>query len=197
MSPPTVSDARRRLLLGVAGVGLTALAVRRDHVSGHEAAAFRAVNDLPDVLLGAAWLVMQAGTLGAAPVSALLAAASGRTGLARRLLAGGTATWVLAKVVKRGIQRPRPVELVPGAHCRGAAANGAGYVSGHAGVAVALGMAVLPDLGPTGRAAVLAAMPTVGLARIYVGAHLPLDVVGGAALGLAVDGLLGLHVTQQ
>jgi membrane-associated phospholipid phosphatase len=26
---------------------------------------------------------------------------------------------------------------------------------------------------------------TVGAARVYVGAHLPLDVVGGAALGVA------------
>jgi len=28
----------------------------------------------------------------------------------------------------------------------------------------------------------------VGLTRVYVGAHLPLDVAGGAALGLAVEG---------
>jgi undecaprenyl-diphosphatase len=33
----------------------------------------------------------------------------------------------------------------------------------------------------------LVAVPGVGLCRIYVGAHLPLDVVGGAAMGLAVD----------
>jgi membrane-associated phospholipid phosphatase len=32
----------------------------------------------------------------------------------------------------------------------------------------------------------------VCLARLYVGAHLPLDVVGGAALGLAVAGLVRL-----
>jgi undecaprenyl-diphosphatase len=30
----------------------------------------------------------------------------------------------------------------------------------------------------------------VGLARVYVGAHLPLDVLGGAALGL-VTGAVG------
>ena len=36
------------------------------------------------------------------------------------------------------------------------------------------------------------AVPVVGLARMYVGAHLPLDVVGGYAVGLAVDGVVAL-----
>jgi len=66
-------------------------------------------------------------------------------------------------------------------------AAGLGYLSGHAGVAFALGAAALPRLGRRGRVLVLAAVPTVALMRIYVGAHLPLDIVGGAALGLAVE----------
>ena len=36
------------------------------------------------------------------------------------------------------------------------------------------------------------AIPVVGLTRIYAGAHLPLDIVGGAALGLAVDAAVAL-----
>jgi undecaprenyl-diphosphatase len=63
-------------------------------------------------------------------------------------------------------------------------------VSGHAGIAVAIGMALYPELGPVGRVVTAAAAPTVGLCRIYVGAHLPLDVLGGAALGLAVDAVV-------
>ena len=46
----------------------------------------------------------------------------------------------------------------------------------------ALGAAALPRLGPAGRVLTLGAIPVVGLTRIYVGAHLPLDVAGGAAL---------------
>ena len=34
----------------------------------------------------------------------------------------------------------------------------------------------------------------VGLLRIYVGAHLPLDILGGAALGLAAGGAVHLVV---
>ena len=107
------------------------MAARRNRVSPGEAAAFRAVNDLPGWLYPPAWVVMQLGTLGAAPAAA-----------------------------------------------------------GHAGVAVALGAAALPRLGPGGRAFTLAAVPVVGLTRIYVGAHLPLDVAGGAALGPAIDAAL-------
>ena len=76
---------------------------------------------------------------------------------------------------------PRACFRVPAAAAANAA--GLGYLSGHAGVAVALGAAALPRLGPGGRALTLAAVPVVGLTRIYVGAHLPLDVAGGAALG--------------
>ena len=56
-----------------------------------------------------------------------------------------------------------------------------------AAVAVALSAAAVPHLGPRGRVAALAAAPVVGLARMHAGTHLPLDVLGGAALGLAVD----------
>lgn len=90
------------------------------------------------------------------------------------------------------MRRPRPVALLPGTRRRGREAAGLGYLSGHAAVAVALGMAAVPRLGPAGRALALSAVPLVGLTRIYVGAHLPLDVAGGAALGLAVEATVEL-----
>jgi undecaprenyl-diphosphatase len=181
------------LLLGVVGVAATASVVRRDGLGERELRVFRAVNDLPDALFPPVLVVMQGGALGAAPVAAVLAQAVGRPRLARRLLMGGGCAWALSKAVKRFVQRPRPVALVPGTHCRGQDATGLGYVSGHAAVAVALAAAALPELGPRGRHAVAVAVPVVGLARMYVGAHLPLDVVGGAALGVAVDAALSLR----
>ncbi|MGB8649764.1 MAG: phosphatase PAP2 family protein [Mycobacteriales bacterium] len=185
-------SARTRLALGLVGIAATASLVRRDEVGPREVAVFRAVNDLPDDWYRPVWVVMQAGALGAAPVAAGVARAAGRPRLAGQLLAGGSCAWLLSKVLKRSVQRPRPVVLLPDTHCRGRDASGLGYVSGHAAVAVALAAAALPHLGPRGRSAVVVTVPSVGLARMYVGAHLPLDVLGGAALGVAVDAAVSL-----
>jgi glycosyltransferase 2 family protein len=187
-----LADPRARLAAGTVVMLATAVAAHRNRVSRCEAAAFRAVNGLPDSLYPPAWVIMQLGTLGAAPASAGAAWLAGDRELAGRLLAGGTATWALSKLVKRVVRRPRPAMLLPDTRRRGPDAAGLGYLSGHAGVAVVLGAAALPHLGPAARVLTLAAIPAVGLTRVYVGAHLPLDIAGGAALGLAIDAALAL-----
>jgi membrane-associated phospholipid phosphatase len=156
-------------------------------VGRREVAVFRTVNELPDGLFVPTWVLMQSGSLAAGPVVAALSWASGRPRLAGRLLLGGVGSWALSKVIKRVYRRPRPSLLVDGVRSRGSEAAGLGYVSGHAGVAVALGLAAFRQLPVGGKLATLLAVPGVGLGRIYVGAHLPLDVVGGAAMGVAVD----------
>jgi undecaprenyl-diphosphatase len=187
-----LADPRVRLAAGMAVLLATAIAASRDRVGRYEATAFRSVNGLPDALYPPAWVIMQVGALGAAPVAAGAALLAGDRELAVRLLAGGTGTWALSKLVKRMVHRPRPAILLPGTRRRGREAAGLGYLSGHAGVAVALGAAALPRFGPAGRALILGTVPAVGLTRIYVGAHLPLDAAGGAALGLAIDAALAL-----
>jgi len=188
-----LADPRVRLALGLAGLAVSGLSVRRDRVSSTEEEVFRAINHLPDGLYAPVWLVMQGGSLGAAPAAAAVAYVSGRRSLAWRLLIGGSATWVPAKVVKRGYRRPRPNALLTWTRCRGPEESGLGYVSGHAGMAVTLGLAAYPHLGLAGRLAVVVAIPVIGLSRVYVGAHLPLDIVGGAALGLSIDALTAVN----
>jgi glycosyltransferase 2 family protein len=166
-------------------------------VSACEARVFGAVNGLPDALYPPAWVVMQLGAFGAVPATAAAAWRAGDGELAARLLLGGTGAWAVAKLVKQVVRRPRPSDLLPGIHGRGRDAAGLGYLSGHTAVAVALGAAALPRLDPAARAVALTAIPLVGLTRLYVGAHLPLDIAGGAALGLAADAAAGLALAAM
>jgi undecaprenyl-diphosphatase len=188
-----LADPRMRLAAGTAVMLVTAMAARRGRVSTWEATAFRAVNDLPGR---------------AVPASPGSSCSSARSAppppppVRRGLLSGDRqlAGWpphrrhrhLGAFQVEADGAPSRPAALLPDTHRRGRDATGLGYLSGHAGVAVALGAAALPHLGPAGRALTLGAIPAVSLTRIYVGAHLPLDTAGGAALGLAIDAALAL-----
>jgi glycosyltransferase 2 family protein len=189
-----VSDrarAARRLALGAAVLLAATLPTRRSSPPQLELDSFDAVNGLPDALYPPLFPLMQFGALGAVPVTAGVVALAGDRDRARRILAGGTATWLLAKGVKRLVRRGRPAAVDADVRVRGQAQTGDGFVSGHAAVSVALAagtMRAFPALDPV--LAVLAA--TVGLSRLYVGAHLPLDVLGGAGLGLIVDGAIEL-----
>ena len=69
-------------------------------------------------------------------------------------------------------------------------ASGVGYVSGHAAVAFALATVLAPSLPRAWRPVAFAVASAVALARLYSGAHLPLDAVGGAGLGVLSGTLL-------
>jgi undecaprenyl-diphosphatase len=178
---------RARAVVGLSVLAATLVPIRRDRIGRREQRAFRVLNGLPDRLFRPAWTVMQLGALGAAPATAGAALLAGNRSLATRLATGGTVAWGLAKVVKRVVRRGRPNVLLTGVRCRGQEASGLGYLSGHAAVATALAAAAYPYLGGRGRRVALALASLVGASRIYVGAHLPLDVAGGAALGLLVE----------
>lgn len=176
---------------GVIGLALTGSGVHESAVGPVEAALFRAVNRLPDRIYAPSWVVMQTGNAMAAPVTALLVWRSGRHRLAARVLSSGLLAWAAAKLVKRVYRRPRPAGLVGDVTFRGEPATGLGYVSGHAAVSTAVTLALRSELPPSRRALVALGVPIVALSRMYVGAHLPLDVLGGVALGMSVDGCVG------
>lgn len=157
-----------------------------------EDAIFRRVNRLPQVLYAPLWLVMQMGQLLAIPGSAAAALYWGRKWLALHLALSGSSTYVLAKVVKAMVRRERPGALLGSVSLRGAHAPDHGFVSGHAADAVALAAAASPYFGRRGRLIIWTIPALVGGARIYVGAHLPLDVAGGAGLGFACSAAVHL-----
>jgi membrane-associated phospholipid phosphatase len=189
--------------LGVALAGLaltvvTALGALDGVVSGPERAVFRAVNGLPDWLERPAWALQLLGVL-ITPL--LLAAVLLVTG--RWRAAFGLALLVPLKLVaerevlKKLVERHRPGETEPGAVLRDVPPAGLSFPSGHAIVAVGMAVLLWPYLGRNGRAVAVALAAAVGLARVYLGAHNPLDVVAGAGIGLLLGGLLtflvGVH----
>jgi len=181
-----------RLAAGLAILLACTATVRPHEVGVLEADQFRLVNDLPDALYPAFWLVMQAGNVLAVGVASVVVAATRRFWLAANLAITGVGVWLAARWIKHEVGRERPADLLDGVHLRGPHDNGLGFVSGHAAVAVAIATLIVPYLGRRLRwIAVLVAALVCG-SRLYVGAHLPFDVIGGAALGWAAGSLVHL-----
>jgi undecaprenyl-diphosphatase len=171
--------------VGLLGVSWLILVDRMESVPRWEADVFTAVNDLPDGLRWPLWPVMQLGNFWMVVVSGLGVYAATRR--VRPALATSTAVvvaWAAAKVVKKVANRGRPADLLEHVTIREAGLHGKGYVSGHTAIAFAMATVVAPLLPPRWRPVPFALASFVGLARLYYGAHLPLDVVGGAGLGI-------------
>ena len=171
---------------------VSALPVDADRISSVERLAFRVVNDPSVVPFVVVWPVMQLGNVVVLGVAAVVALVTRRLRLASSIVLGGLAAYVLAKVVKRVVERGRPDTLLTDVTIRGEPSAGLGYVSGHAAVIAFLAMVVTPYLPRRWRWVPWVVLLVVGWARVYVGAHLPLDVVGGAAIGIAVGAAMRL-----
>ena len=192
--------ARRRIddavgaVVASAVLLLTALPIDSNDVGGLESTAFRWFNELPGVLFPFVWVVMQLGNVVVVPGAGLVAIIARRIRLALALAAAGSLVWMLAKVVKQMVPRGRPGELLVNLMLRDAPEAGNGYISGHAAVAFALVAVAFPYMGRWIRWVALTLAVLVCIGRVYVGAHLPLDVIGGAAFGWAIGSLVNLLV---
>lgn len=176
-----------RVVLGIAVLLLAGLAVQREQLSTFEADVFRLINDLPSGLEPMLVAIMQAGNVVAAPVLAVVIVAFNRKRLrvALDVSASGAVAWIAAKAIKSMVERPRPAGFFDDV-LRFGQSGGLGFVSGHMAVAAAIATASAPYLPRRWRRVVWGLAWTVGFARVYVGAHLPLDIIGGAALGWIV-----------
>lgn len=140
-------------------------------------------------------LLTQLGNMLAAFIIALLLFLLGHGRLAVEIILGTLSLWLLVETIKALAERDRPFLTFEETRVIGWREKGDSFPSGHTTQVFFLTTLLIlrfnPGMGANLALYALAAL--VGFTRIYVGAHYPRDVFGGAFLG-AIWGILALSV---
>jgi len=180
--------------LGAALFGTAAVLLKIGAVSW-DASLFRILNEVPagvaSVLTPLSHLFLPVGILVVVVIITAYVVVRNRSVLpvaAAAVAAGGALA--LAHVAKAIADRPRPYQAIADAVLRQQPAHGTSFPSSHTAVTVAVVIALMPFL-PRALAPVAVAYAVlVGWSRVYLGVHYPLDILGGAGIGMAVGGVV-------
>lgn len=186
------STTRRMLRFGAGAAlfGVSLAEARAAEIAPFEERVFRWANGADDRLRLPVRAIMQAGTFATVPAVAVVAFLAGRRRLALTVLAAGTAAWYGAKIAKPlgGRDRPRGV-LGDDVRIREGIEGDLGWVSGHTCVATTTAFVLAEELPGWTRPPLAAIVAITGFGRMYVGAHLPHDLVGGVGLGMMISAI--------
>lgn len=171
---------------------LCGLVASTGSVGDVERSVFRAINDLPGWLYPLLWPFQQFGNLLVALVIGIVVALALRQWWVAVAVGAAVVLKLLGEqAVKEVVQRSRPGTTIGDVTMRGdVSAHGLSFVSGHAVIVTAVAGLLTPILPRAWRWVPWVVVVLNGVTRIYVGAHNPLDIVGGIGLGLVIAGLL-------
>lgn len=141
----------------------------------------------PKWLDRAMWYATQFGNIVTAVLLTVLFFGLNYRRLAAEIVLGTLTLWLLVETIKALSDRARPFLAIEGARVIGWRERGLSFPSGHTAqtffLVTLINRQFQPDLGAGGGIALYALAVLVGLTRMYVGAHYPRDVIGGAVLG--------------
>jgi membrane-associated phospholipid phosphatase len=190
-----VKRIRRDLIVLVASLAVVAacaVIVADGRVGPAERAVFHAINGLPGWWYRPMLVAQYFGVLVMPLIVAVGALAFRRWRLATALVLVVPLKLAAERVPKLLVERERPGTTVPDAILHGVPSAGLSFTSGHAIITFAIA-GLLALVLPRRWGIVAFALATLNaVARVYLGAHNPLDVVGGAAIGLAIAAALDL-----
>lgn len=112
--------------------------------------------------------------------------------LAWQYAVAGGAAYAVVFVLEHAIDRARPILLEGYDVVMRASQGGPGFPSGHVAVLTALGLTIWPMVSWPWRLLILAFVAIEAWARVFLGVHAPLDVVGGIAVGMTVVAIIHL-----
>jgi len=191
-------DSLRRHLIVIIG-GLTLLVVTgllvQNPPAAWEEASFWFLNELPHDVEPVLWVLQQMGSALVLPFAAVvLWWVTKRWQPPVALVSTGFLIgWLGAKGVKAVVGRGRPAAILDDVVLGfDVPTTEVGFPSGHAVLAFTLVAVFWPYLGRRGRLMAVAVASAVAMTRVYVGAHFPLDVIGGAGYGAAIGAIATL-----
>lgn len=169
----------------IMALGLFAIAAVAAHavqIAQWERELFYAIHGWPSWLYPLFYTITQAGSIFMLGALAALYLLKGHYHIVLRLLMTGSLAYLLAGIAKSLWGRARPFELLDNVTLLDVI-QGPGFPSGHMALATALGLTMGHYLIKKSHWIIVVWIIGVGLSRIYLGAHLPLDIIGGFAIG--------------
>ncbi len=180
------------LLYVIAGVALFLLSalVASRGTSPLEVYSFRFFNSIGEPARYPFIIISLFGTLGSIFIVSVILAIKRLYGEAAKVLIGATSAYIIAYSLKLLSFRARPYAFLDDVYIRENAMATYGFPSGHAAVVTVLAMTAYQFLPKRWHKPVTIMAVLVMISRLYLGVHLPADLVGGFSIGLICGGLV-------
>jgi len=182
------------LVIGVLLFAVSLAIAHTHQLNGWQTRLFYDLNNLSDTFTKPAlWVTEGLGAVYPIAFCIFVPLLYGRYRLAWRFFVAVGGAGILMEAAKLIAKEPRPIVLLNGhVHQRAVELGLTSFPSGHMAVATAMALTVWLILPRAWRLLSILWIVLVGLSRIYLGVHLPIDVVGGFAIGLTVICLIRL-----